>query len=291
MDDLQLQASTLKKLNQPSDDPVGASKILELRTEKLNNDQYHFNAKFAENFLTNSDHALAEMIDLVLRAKEIAINQSSATNSSEETRSGVAEEVKQLFEQAIGVGNRRVGDRYLFGGYKTQTPPVDAEGNYLGDNGLMSVETAHSIYVAMNIPGDEAFNTHPRPSASQGGYGDSKSEGNAENVNVFDELQKLRIAVLTGDREGIHDTLDRFDQIHSKLVATRVKIGTRVQGLQTSSQALERHNVTNAVLSSSLEDADMAKVMSDLGKEETVFRNSLASSKRLIQPTLLDFLK
>src|SRR3954452_10256151 len=76
MENLQLQSSTLKKLNQPSDDPVGASKVLELRTDKMNNDQYQMNSKFSENFLTNSDHAIAELIDTVLRAKEIAINQS-----------------------------------------------------------------------------------------------------------------------------------------------------------------------------------------------------------------------
>jgi flagellar hook-associated protein 3 FlgL len=54
---------------------------------------------------------------------------------------------------------------------------------------------------------------------------------------------------------------------------------------------IERHNVTNAQLSSALEDADLAQVVSDMAKEETVFRSSLASAHKLIQPTLLDFLK
>jgi len=40
-----------------------------------------------------------------------------------------------------------------------------------------------------------------------------------------------------------------------------------------------------------LEDADMAQVMSDLAREETIFRGALASSQKLMQPTLLDFLK
>lgn len=298
MEELQHQTSTLRKLNQPSDDPIGAAKVLELRTDKVNNDQYQMNAKMAETFLNNTDHALGDLSEIIQRLKEIAINQSSGASSSEDTRLGVAEEVTQLFKQAVAVANVRVGERYLFGGYKTQKPPVDAEGNYLGDDGQMMVEIANNVFLSMNIPGGDAFNTHPRkPGQAEGVYGESisipegKEEPPQENVNLFDEIQSFRIALLTGDMEGIHGTLERFDQIHSKLVATRAKLGSRIQGLISTSEAMGRHNVTNATLSSALEDADMAQVVSDLGKEETVFRSSLASSKRLIQPTLLDFLK
>src|SRR6476620_2336067 len=77
MQDLQQQTATLKKLNTPSDDPVGSAKILELRTDKVNNDQFQLNSKMAEAFLNNSDHAVADLSEIVLRAKEIAINQSS----------------------------------------------------------------------------------------------------------------------------------------------------------------------------------------------------------------------
>jgi flagellar hook-associated protein 3 FlgL len=294
METLQLQSSTLRKVNTPSDDPIGVSKILELRTDKQNNDQYQMNAKMAETFLNNSDHSLADLVEVVVRAKEIAISQSSAASSSEDTRVSVSEEVGQLFQQAISVANRKVGDRYLFGGFKTQTPPVNQDGEYQGDDGQMMVEIAGDVFISMNIPGLEAFNTHPRLAAqNQTGYGEPQPENQEgpENVNLFDTLQNFRIALLTGDMYGIHGTLDQLDQVLGKLLATRAKLGSRVQGLEYTGQAIEKHNITNAMLSSSLEDADMAQVVSELGKEETIFRSSLASSKRLIQPTLLDFLK
>src|SRR5215207_1189469 len=98
MEDLQKQSATLKKLNAPSDDPIGASKVLEIRTDKVNNDQFQMNVKMAETFLTNTDHALGELADLVVRAKEIAIGQSSGASSNDETRLGVAEEIAQLFK-------------------------------------------------------------------------------------------------------------------------------------------------------------------------------------------------
>jgi flagellar hook-associated protein 3 FlgL len=315
MEKLQNESATLKKLNTPSDDPVGAAKVLEVRTEKVNNDQFISNGKLAEAFLNNTDHALSQLVDIVNRAKEIAVNQSSAASSTDESRLGVAEEIAQLYNQAVAVANTRIGDRYLFGGYKTQKPPVDPNGRYVGDNGQMMVEIAKGVYIAMNVPGSEAFNTHPdssdkvnfkadqgpdestaeaqrKPASGDPDNPNSLSDHNGpESVNVFDEIQNLRIGLLTGDLDQIRDTLDRFDQIHGQLVATRAKIGSRIQGLQSTDQAMERHNITNAQLTSSIEDADMSQVVSDLAKEETVFRSALASSQKLIQPTLMEFLK
>lgn len=309
LEGLQMQSATLKKMNSPSDDPVGAAKVLEVRTDKVNNDQFQSNSKLAEAFLNNSDHALQELSDIVVRAKEIAINQSSAASSTDESRLGVAEEVTQLFQQAVAAANRRIGDRYLFGGYKTQAPPVDRDGKYVGDEGQMMVEIAKGIYLSMNIPGQEAFNTNPqkapenlqkpqdpdhmnRSPANTGGIAQVDSApSTAENVNLFDEIQNLRIGLLTGDLDTIRGTLDRFDQIYGKLVSTRAKIGSRVQSLASTGQALERHNLTNSQLTSNLEDADMAQVVSDMAKEETVLRSALQSSNKLIQPTLMDFLK
>lgn len=318
MENLQSQSATLKKLNTPSDDPIGAAKVLEIRTEKVNNDQYQMNAKMAETFLSNSDQVMSELTELIARAKEIAINQSSGASSNEDTRLSVAEEVTQLFQQAVATANRRIGERYLFGGFKTQSPPVDADGRYRGDDGQMMVEVAKDVFISMNVPGIEAFNSNPKraPDNANGIYdgpaaanrspageayarsNDELNQGRAvsdeagpENVNVFDEIQNLRIGLLTGDLDGIRNTLERLDTIYAKLTATRAKIGSRLQGLQNTSQAIERHNLVNAQLSSNLEDADMAQVVSDLAKEETVFRSALGSSHKLIQPTLLDFLK
>ncbi|HAR44567.1 MAG TPA: flagellar hook-associated protein 3 [Bdellovibrionales bacterium] len=305
MENLQMQSSTLKKINTPSDDPVSSAKVLEMRTEKVNNDQFQGNAKMAQMVLQNTDHALSELSDIVVRAKEIALGQSSKASSNENTRLGVAEEVTQLFQQAVATANRRIGEKYIFAGFKTDKPAVDPEGRYMGDDGQQMVEIAKDVFISSNLPGIEAFNTNPKSSsdapgvynssgrtlASSTGLGMTLDQSGRDNVNVFDEIQNLRISLLTGDLDGIRNTLDRFDQAQGKLIAARAKVGSRLQGVESTSQAIERHNLTNAQLSSALEDADMSQVVSDLAKEETVYKSALASSQKLIQPTLLDFLK
>ena len=180
----------------------------------------------------------------------------------------------------------------------------DAKRTYLGDDGQMMIEVAKDVFVTMNIPGIETFNTVPKAAADysraarypateseQHEAGQANMPGMPENINVFNELEGLRIGLLTGDLDSIRGTLERFDSLHAKLVSIRSKIGSRLKGLDTTHQALERHNLTNAQLNSAIEDADMAQVVSDLNKEETVYRSSLASAQKLIQPTLMDFLR
>jgi flagellar hook-associated protein 3 FlgL len=317
MENLQTQSATLKKLNTPSDDPVGAAKVLEMRTDKVNNEQYLTNGKIAEAQLNNTESAIAELAEIVIRAKEIAIQQASGASANDETRLAVSEEITQLYQSAISAANRRIGDRYVFGGYKTDKPPVTPDGKYVGDDGQMMVEVGRDVFISMNIAGNEAFNTNPKAEARPADLGDSpefqmrtgnrapasysasgKMNGDnaaqgpqPENVNVFEELQNLRIGLLTDDTETIRNTLDRFDQVHTRLNSMRAKIGSRINGLQTMTQSLERQNITHAQLGSHIEDADMAQVVSDLAKEETVFRSALQSSGKLLQPTLMDFLK
>jgi flagellar hook-associated protein 3 FlgL len=321
LENLQLQNSTLKKLNKPSDDPVGSGKILEMRTDKVNNDQFQSNAKFAQSFLENTDAALEDLSEVLMRAKEIAISQSSSASSTPETRLGVAEEVNQLFQRAVATSNRRIGDRYLFGGYQNQSSPVDADGNFRGDDGELMLEIGREIFIGMNISGINVFNTNPDASVDKVLMDHRKNEqsekikntprpedhpnepirrlaseqlsdeNDVPNANVFDELKSLRIGLLTGDQGAIRGTLERFDDLLAKVVSTRSKIGSRIQGIQGNINTMERHNVTNAQLSSGIEDADLTQVVSDIAKEETIFKSSLASSKHLIQPTLLDFLR
>jgi len=308
MNKLQEQASSTRRLLTPSDDPVGAAKVLEIRTDRVNNDQFLMNARMAETFLNNTEGAVSEMSEIVMRAKEIALGQSSGASATPQTRVAVAQEVTQLYQQAIAAANRRVGERYLLGGYKTTQPPFEANGQYRGDDGQILVEINKDVFLGMNVPGLDAVNTRPdalrrSPAPAEpeqqtllGGrspasLGQEFLGSRPQNVNLFDELQALRTGLLAGDDDAIRNTLDRFDDLQGKLVSVRAMLGSRVQGINNATQSIERMNVTNAGLSSSLEDADMAQVMSDLAREETVFRGALASSNKLIQPTLLDFLK
>lgn len=311
MEKLQIQNSVQKRLVTPSDDPAANAKIMNIRTQSTVNAQFESNANLAKNRLQMADSALSEMYDVFVRAKEIAINQSSAASASPESRLGVAQEVSALYKQLISIANRRYGDQYLFGGFKTTTQPYMADGEYKGDNGEIPVEIQKDVFVAVNLPGPTIFDVKKYKPIDQGrnpaavdktDLSAHRDEKNAppleqqaarplEIINAFHELDALRVGLVTNDTTTIRDTMERLDTIINNVITTRAKVSSRVSGLDAAIGATQRADVQNAELASQLEDADAAELWSNLAKEETVLRSSLHAAQKLIQPTLLEFLR
>ena len=153
---LQNQAATGKKLVQPSDDPVGATKVLTNRAELKNMEQFEKNIFFAKNFLETTESTLAQLSDAIIRAKELTLQASSDT-VGEAQRVMIGSEVEQIAASVLEMANRRVGDRYLFGGFKTQAPPFAKDGKYMGDDGEMKIQNQKGNFIAMNLTGDKVF--------------------------------------------------------------------------------------------------------------------------------------
>jgi flagellar hook-associated protein 3 FlgL len=170
---LQNQAATGKKLLNPSDDPTGAAKVLTNRTEERNLQQFEKNIFFAKNFLETTESTLGQLADSLIRAKELALQAASDTVGAPQ-RSMIGSEVQQIRSSILEMSNRRAGERYLFGGFKTQTPPFTKDGEYAGDDGEMKIQNQKGSFVAMNLSGNRVFlgrgigedNTYMRPPES-----------------------------------------------------------------------------------------------------------------------------
>lgn len=319
IEDLQVKNSTLKRLNAPSDDPAANAKIMDIRTQSTVNKQFEMNANTAKDRLQHTENAVQELTDILVRAKEIALNQASGASATPESRAGVAQEVTQLYKQVVSVANRRVGETYIFGGYKTLNQPYTIDGVYKGDDGEMPLEVQKGVLVASNVPGPKAFQAkrflpeqlaeanlaedkaesgQENPEVSQTRGPASTKDGEAagapqpaERVDLFRTLESLRIGLLTNDTHTIRGTIEAIDTLMENSISLRSKIGARIMGIDSAMGATERTNLQNAVVQSNLEDADYAELWSTLAKEESVLRASLSAAQKLIQPTLLDFMK
>jgi flagellar hook-associated protein 3 FlgL len=123
------QISSGKRINTPSDDPLGLSSVLTNRTELNMFDQYSRSINYATGWLNRMESLVQDTDDLLARASELTVQQSSTTASAE-TRAGAAEEIKQIRSMLLSNANAKYGNKYIFSGTRTQTPPyllVDAE--------------------------------------------------------------------------------------------------------------------------------------------------------------------
>ncbi|HRO67519.1 MAG TPA: flagellar hook-associated protein 3, partial [Pseudobdellovibrionaceae bacterium] len=97
MAELQNQAATQKRITKPSDDPLAAARVLGQRTEERGNQQFIKNINQLKSFLEFTDQSLGELSEILMRAKELAVGQSSDAGASAQTRSVTAAEAGRYF--------------------------------------------------------------------------------------------------------------------------------------------------------------------------------------------------
>lgn len=156
LEDLQLKGSNLKGIQKPSDNPIGNVELLNIRSQDVDNGQFLRNISYAKTQLTFTENSIEELTEIMSKAKEIAISQSSNLFDVE-VRKAVAEEVSQLKKQALAIGNRRIGSKYIFGGYKNQSPPFSESGEYQGDDNQVKLEVSKDFYIPVGFPGSNVF--------------------------------------------------------------------------------------------------------------------------------------
>lgn len=345
MSELQNQAATQKRITKPSDDPLASTRVLAARTDERVQRQFIKSQNIARGFLEYTDQSMGELTDVLMRAKELALSQASDGASNEDSRKVVAEEVRQLMFQAVQIGNRKLGDRYIFAGARTTTAPFDSQGKYFGDAGDIKIQINKDTFLSMNIPGSKVFlgesldgdgvsraeNDTPQSVKELQEYkqlqeekakeqkeapelvpvlassdkkrgiasASSKAEEGAKNdstwktkgVNLFDTLRGLHIALGSGDKAGVQDALDVIDESMAQVILARSQVGARVMALNNTTESIQKSIVDNRTVASQLEDADVFQVVSDINKTESALKATLETSGKLIQPSLLDFLR
>lgn len=157
MHELQNQAATQKRVTKPSDDPLAASRVLGEKVDLAGKKQFSKSISYAKSFLDYTDQSLGELSETLMRVKELALNQANDASASENSRRVVATEVEQLYNQMVQIGNRKLGDRFIFAGFKTTASPFNHEGEYRGDSGEILIHIDKDSFLSMNLPGNRVF--------------------------------------------------------------------------------------------------------------------------------------
>src|SRR3989337_355984 len=129
--ELQESGSSGKRINRPSDDPIGAMKVIDYMTAISKADQYQRNIDNGISSLDATESAIATTQDILVRAKELSISALNGTSSASD-RGIVAKEVQQLYEQVLQIANTQSNGGYIFAGYNIGTPAYNSSGTYTG---------------------------------------------------------------------------------------------------------------------------------------------------------------
>jgi len=123
MQKYEMQLSTGKKIQVPSDDPIVAVRALKFRTNVREIDQYKTNSEDANSWLSVNEQAMRNTLDLLQRARELSVQGSSDIYSTED-RANITAELTQIKSQIFNEANVNYAGRFVFSGFKTDQPVV-----------------------------------------------------------------------------------------------------------------------------------------------------------------------
>lgn len=276
MDKLQEQLSSGRKVSKPSDDPVVATRAMFYRSSLMENDQYIRNVDEAQSWMDMTDATLDEMGNILKRVKELLIYSGDGAVSPEDLKT-MGAEIEELKNHLGTLANQQINGKYIFAGTETNKAPYDPAANGgAGDfvstnNSPINLEVSQGVFIRTNIDAHKIFNYPP------GG------------PNIFNVLNSI-ISELKAGNSAVQFQASIDDQ-YDNLLAERATLGASVNRVELIAARLDTQEVTITGLKSKNEDADIAEVITKLTTQESVHSAALGAGARIIQPTLLDFLR
>lgn len=292
--------STGRKILIAQDDAAGSVKAMGLRTESTEIEQYKRNINAASAVLTETDSSLGQITTTLNRVRELTVKASNSTND-QTSLDAIADEVNQMIEELVNVGNTQVAGKYIFGGYSSKEPPfsmytgytdglTDTENlttlngtlrsginannvtlvKYSGDDGRLITEISPSVTIPFTISGETAF--------KDGG-------------DIFKTIIGIRDAMYKSDYKSIQNSIGDIDEIIDNNLRTRSQVGALMNRADRAGDRLidKQYSVTS--LLSQTEDVDVAEATIALNTQKSIHQLSLAVGAKLLQSTLMDYLK
>lgn len=271
MSGMQNMLSSGKAINRPSDNPIKAAQIMRFTTVLDGNEQYQKNIDAAKSWLNITEDALRGITEALQRVNELAVAGANGA-LSDAARRAIAMEVGVLTDVLVQSGNASYQGRYIFSGYQTKTAPLTRVGGvvlYHGDRGSISWEVAQSVTIRGNIDGQDLF----------------------FDSGLFAAMGQLEQGLLDGDAAAVSGSISLLDSAMDHVLNKRAAVGAMVNGLERSLENFQTEKINFTELRSRLEDIDLAETYMNYAMLENAYRASLSAGARVIQPSLLDFLR
>lgn len=275
----QEQLSTGLSINQPSDNPYGASLAIQLKNDLHNLGNYQSNVTDGTAWASAADTSLTNVMSMLQRAQELTIQASNGDESSTDL-SATADEIDQLAAAMKQEANAQYNGQYVFSGTATGTAPYsNSTGDvFQGNTGSVQRTIGPNSSLQVNVDVSGLL-----------GSGSSAADG-----KLLDTLRTIASDMRSGNSAGIADlsnnqlnnlqgSLNSLEQLQANVGAVQNRLSmasTRIQGLQNSdTQALSND-----------EDVNMAQAMTTFSNQQAAFTAALKAGANIVQSSLMDFL-
>lgn len=268
---IQAQLSSGKQINRPSDSPNGTLQSMQLRGETRANSQYLRSAGDGLGWLSTQDGTLSSTSTVLQKARSLTVQGLNAGANSAESRAAMSAEIDQIRTTIVGYANTTYLDRPVFGGTTTGSKAFSESGEFVGNRDGVQRSVGPNSQVRVDTDGVSAF-----------------GEGDASVFKVLDDISK---ALTDNDMTAVAKGLERLDAAANNVKNSLSDVGARYNRItQMKSSAEDRLLDVTAQLSE-VEDVDLPKTIMEMQLQQTSYQAALAASAKVIQPSLIDFLR
>jgi flagellar hook-associated protein 3 FlgL len=259
-----------------------------------------------KSFVQFQDDALSQMDELITRAKEVA-QQGANESLTPAARAFLAEEVFQIRDQVVGLGNSSYQGRFVYGGADDDDPPFDAtlydepatgpaSQKYdfdaeLGTSQLRAVSITDDMTVTLNTPGGDVFGTTiealERLGRSLSGYQTLPVPGTPDGTGAAYTFP----ADYKNQTADIKHTIDLLVQARDEdIIPERTMLGGKMRRLETAESLLTLSKTSAQEVLSRIQNADETESVANLTQAQTALQASYSVTAKALRLTIMDYI-
>lgn len=264
------QATSQNAISRPSDDPTGTADALKVRSEQRAVAQYIRNADNGNSWLTTIDSALTGTSAIMNRVRDLTVQGANDGSMSPAAKEAIAVELEGLKEELLGQANTSYLGRSVFAGNSDAGFSFDDAYGFTGQLGsTVERRVADGSTVRVDADGSAVF-----------------GEGTA---SVFALVDNIVADLRTGVNVGVR--LNELDTRMKTIVGQHSQVGAQQTQIERAKEALMDQKGALEAIRSGIEDVDLGQIILDLKTQEVAYQSALAVTARVLQPTLMDFLR
>lgn len=268
MSRLQEQLASGKTINRPSDDPSATASLLHLKAGQRALALHQRNVSDADSWLTTVDSALTSSLALLRNARELTV-QGGDGALGPASREALATDLEGVRDALLAQANTTYLGRSVFAGTSDTAAFTDGTWAWSGAAGTVERAVADGVTVRVDADGSAAF-----------GQGAG---------SVFATLTRVAATL----RSGGDPTTDlaAIDTHLDDMLTQVASVGARHRQVLAARSAGQSTELALKTRVSAVEDIDLAQVILDLQQQEVAYKGALGAAARVLQPSLLDFLR
>ena len=299
LDHTQEQLATGYRINQPSDDPVGAAITLSLQGQISAYTQYQRNITQSVAMVQTEGASLQQILEVLQSAQELTVEAANGTMSSSDL-GDAAQQIQQYIGQIKQTADTQYEGNYVFSGSDVDTQPwnPDMSGwnavtggsdafNGNTDSVSAGIGPSTQLQVSANLYGVLGDGV-----GGGGAFTPSATPGNPGSGGLLATLRTI-YNDLTGsppNQADLENQLTNLQTNQDSLLALQANVGATQVRLQMASSRISSLTSSDTVELGSIYDTDLASATTSFSTEQAGYQAALQSTADIIQTSLLKFL-